>query len=334
MNNVLLVGPNKNLVGGVSTHMQNLACLLSNKGYNILFLYDNRNSMSFSIKGLRKFLKLIYWANIIHIHSGYYINRFFLCFLGFILRKKIIITLHSFDNKSILAFQLTKAALFLSNEKIFVANDIAVRFKYNKSVIPAYIPINKVLNEKESIESYLSPENKILKEKKLLLGISNFVIHNGRDLYGLQEIIDLAEIFKSKKINFVSIIVLVPHIEDKREFKTMVERIKKSKLEKYIHLEYKKISLVELFRFIDIYLRCTITDGDAISVREAIDNNVPVIASDVVKRPQGVITYKYSNSNDLFNKVYYILNQKNVKPQVPKSTNFSDELLKIYTQLI
>ncbi len=333
MNNVLLIGPNKNLFGGVSIHMQNLGYLLSSKGYNVLFLYDNRNSIDFSINTLHKFLKLIFLSNIIHIHSGHYMNRFSFCLLGFILRKKIIITLHSFDNKSKWAFLLTRFALFLSNEQIFVSNEIATKFKYKKHIIPAYTPIKKVLKKKENIESYLSIENKILKEKKILLAISNFVIHNGRDLYGLEEVIEVAEIFKSEKINFVSIIVLIPRITDNDEFKTMLERIKKNKLEKYIHLEYKKINLIELFRFIDIYLRCTITDGDAISVREAIDNNVPVIASDVVKRPEGVITYKYSDPSDLAKKIKYLLNQKNAKNMAPKSNNFSDELLKTYINL-
>jgi hypothetical protein len=39
-----------------------------------------------------------------------------------------------------------------------------------------------------------------------------------------------------------------------------------------------------------VYLRTTRTDGDAVSVREALDAGVPVIASDVVKRPVGVLT--------------------------------------------
>jgi hypothetical protein len=46
-------------------------------------------------------------------------------------------------------------------------------------------------------------------------------------------------------------------------------------------------------------LRTTNTDGDAISIREALDLNKIVIASDVVKRPQGVKLFKTRDVNSL-----------------------------------
>ena len=48
--------------------------------------------------------------------------------------------------------------------------------------------------------------------------------------------------------------------------------------------------LVPAFAFAEVYLRPTLTDGDAISVREAIAAGVPVLASDVVVRPAAVRT--------------------------------------------
>ncbi len=49
-------------------------------------------------------------------------------------------------------------------------------------------------------------------------------------------------------------------------------------------------ALVPAFRQRTVYLRPTRTDGDAVSVREALDAGVPVIASDAVERPAGVQT--------------------------------------------
>jgi len=44
------------------------------------------------------------------------------------------------------------------------------------------------------------------------------------------------------------------------------------------------------FPFTAVYLRPTLTDGDAVSIREALDAGVPVVASNVVRRPRGVVT--------------------------------------------
>jgi glycosyltransferase involved in cell wall biosynthesis len=42
----------------------------------------------------------------------------------------------------------------------------------------------------------------------------------------------------------------------------------------------------------DLFVRATLADGDAISVREALGLGVPVVASDAAPRPPGVISFK------------------------------------------
>jgi glycosyltransferase involved in cell wall biosynthesis len=46
--------------------------------------------------------------------------------------------------------------------------------------------------------------------------------------------------------------------------------------------------LAPALRLGTIFLRPTLTDGDALSIREAMAAGVPVLASDVVRRPTGV----------------------------------------------
>jgi glycosyltransferase involved in cell wall biosynthesis len=57
----------------------------------------------------------------------------------------------------------------------------------------------------------------------------------------------------------------------------------------------------------DIYLRTPISDGVASSVLEALSLKVPVVASENGKRPEGVLTYKAGDVDDLENKVSYVL---------------------------
>ncbi len=57
----------------------------------------------------------------------------------------------------------------------------------------------------------------------------------------------------------------------------------------------------------DIYLRTPISDGVTSSVLEALSLKVPVVASENGRRPEGVITYKAGDVDDLENKVSYVL---------------------------
>ncbi len=61
-----------------------------------------------------------------------------------------------------------------------------------------------------------------------------------------------------------------------------------------------------LFEYIDIFLRPTNTDGDSLSIREAIYSGIPTIASDIVERPFGTITFKNRVVSDLFEKKFLV----------------------------
>ncbi|MBN1344005.1 MAG: glycosyltransferase family 4 protein [Phycisphaerae bacterium] len=47
-----------------------------------------------------------------------------------------------------------------------------------------------------------------------------------------------------------------------------------------------------IYSLVDLFVRPTSTDGDAVSIREAMHFGVPTIASDAVPRPEGVILFK------------------------------------------
>jgi glycosyltransferase involved in cell wall biosynthesis len=59
----------------------------------------------------------------------------------------------------------------------------------------------------------------------------------------------------------------------------------------------------------DLFLRPTFEDGDSISVREALALGVPVVASRVGNRPDGVIVFETGNQQDLCSKIQLALKQ-------------------------
>ncbi len=57
----------------------------------------------------------------------------------------------------------------------------------------------------------------------------------------------------------------------------------------------------------DVFVRTTFSDGDAISVREALALGTPVVASDVVSRPSGTLCFKTGDVGDLASKIDTLL---------------------------
>jgi glycosyltransferase involved in cell wall biosynthesis len=63
----------------------------------------------------------------------------------------------------------------------------------------------------------------------------------------------------------------------------------------------------------DVFVRPTFADGDSISVREALAMNVPVVASDCARRPDGTVLFKTGNSEDLATRLECVLHQFSTK---------------------
>jgi glycosyltransferase involved in cell wall biosynthesis len=61
------------------------------------------------------------------------------------------------------------------------------------------------------------------------------------------------------------------------------------------------------FSKISAFLRTTKTDGDSVSVKEALDSGAKVIASNVVPRPKGTLTYDVNNTHELAEKMQTII---------------------------
>jgi glycogen(starch) synthase len=83
----------------------------------------------------------------------------------------------------------------------------------------------------------------------------------------------------------------------------------------------------------DIFVRPTFSDGDAISVREAIALGTPVVASDVVSRPAGTLCFKTGDVSDLVSKVESVLSAAGPRVHVnpEPATNGIHRLLELYS---
>ena len=71
------------------------------------------------------------------------------------------------------------------------------------------------------------------------------------------------------------------------------------------------LPLAPAFRQNSIFVRPTRAEGDAVSVREAQHADVPVVASDVVTRPNGVVPFSVGNASALSEAVEEVVEQTN-----------------------
>jgi glycosyltransferase involved in cell wall biosynthesis len=85
----------------------------------------------------------------------------------------------------------------------------------------------------------------------------------------------------------------------------------------------------------DVVVRSTFADGDAITVREALDLGVPVVASDAAIRPVGAVLFRKGDSQDLVDKIMQVLTLDSApSDRVHGTVEPARELWRIYAGLV
>jgi glycosyltransferase involved in cell wall biosynthesis len=99
-----------------------------------------------------------------------------------------------------------------------------------------------------------------------------------------------------------------------------------------------EISHERCLRFLqeaDVVVRSTFADGDAITIREALDLGVPVIASDTAFRPAGVVLFRKGDAQDLLGKLRQVLSAPEVgRRHASNAGRPAEDLWRIYSDLV
>jgi len=76
-----------------------------------------------------------------------------------------------------------------------------------------------------------------------------------------------------------------------------------------------------LVRSASVFVRSTFSDGDAITVREALALGVPVVASDTSFRPDGTILFRKGDAADLASKLADVLGGQTPRPPLSRASH-------------
>ncbi|WP_048128408.1 glycosyltransferase family 4 protein [Methanosarcina lacustris] len=353
---ILFVGSYPPPYGGVTTHIKRLTNLLFNVGYNITILdvvngdFKKINKNICIIPLRLKYIKLIVQsfstANIVHIHtSGYgkYWRESLLIILSKISNNKVVITIHGglfpeyVSKCSAVSIFCLKFWLKYSNKIIFVSC-------LQKNAVKKYI-LSKEINKFEIIPAYLPEEkgdmtnndlkNSFVEPDKNYFNV--LVMGNWLELYGLDIFIYAVKKLIDNGINLKANILIYIYSEPDLSYKMKIESLIESlNLRENVTFIPETDDTSSVYRVTDIFVRPTHTDGDAMSVREAISFGIPVIASDVCERPEGVVLFKNKDPADLAQKLQHVLDNFNffkihVSDSEPRA--YGEKLVQIYSNL-
>lgn len=336
--NIIQIGP-YSAIGGVGIHIKRLEALIS-ESFDVNIIdetsLDEADDKIFNIrnKKLFKYLNFIINAKIVHIHSGVWWLQIFHIIIAKLFIKKTVITIHSWKLNNPWKRYITSYFIKKTDIIITVSDQVSRDLKLKRyKLIPAFLP------PVFSVEKRL-PENldEVLKSEKIIISsnASRLVTYNNQDLYGLDMCINLAEKIKINKKPYLIIFIIASLINGKKLYNNYKQIIFEKKLHDQIYLHLGSISFINLIKQSDIIIRPTNTDGDAVTIREAIYLEKPVIASDVVVRPKGTVLFKNRDVDDLYSKIENVIkNRYNIESIKNKNINYYKNIyISIYNSCI
>lgn len=336
---VNIIGPYPPPYGGISVHVKRMYQYLKKENVEAEVFSGSNKLTAFKIP----FLK----GQIIHFHC---ISKKMRILMGLIpvFHKKTVFTVHgeSLHDQLQQSGSITKKLLLHSMKKMNkiicvnpeTLNELLLLGLDNSKLIylPAYI--NPIEQEKDfiSIPDYVWS---FIDNSKFLISASGCIrFYNNQDLYGIDMFIELMRKLKSQGCEARLLIVLTDienlKLMEKSYYNTLRNRIEQYNLQNEI-MFYEAVSteFYPILKKSSLFIRPTNTDGYGISIAEALYYNVPSIASDVCRRPEGALLFKSRDIKDLYNKTVHVINNYDSyreKTKLIEHTNNEEKLLYIY----
>lgn len=320
---VNIIGPFPPPFGGISVHLKRIFDYINTE--NVQFYNTSINNFEQS-KSLSKFdlvLFLFKFNQLIHYHSSSINIRLVLAICS-IFNPSIYLHAHGASltdqlasstwKSKILSFFLGRMNIICSNTEIYnyinSNNSVRSLHLYDAFIPPLY---------DEHIYTTTLDKTELPKSRYLISMTGWFTLYNNQDLYGYD--IMLQALFRLRKNNIdVSVVASVNGIENEALYQDFL--IERSRLNLNENFYLIMDDLEELYPIIlesDLFVRPTNTDGNAVSIKEALWFNTRVLASDSAPRPKEVITFENRQIDSLVLKIEEIL-RKSPQNRIKKTT--------------
>lgn len=310
---LLIAGPLPPPKGGVSVHIDRLMALVRGAGFAVELIDESpvRKPNVFNVRGLNvfRYLGRFLRSDIVHVHSSVDVFRLSHVVTAWLLRRPVVITLHSWRPRGWLSRRLHRWAFRRALRVIAVSQRIADEILAELTseqqalsdwiaVRPAFIPPH--LDRESALPAHLGDwitQQRLAERHIIASNAYQLDQFEDNDIYGTDLCISMMHTLVYQQRMPVALIFNVASLaKGKDTFSKYQRLIKELKLEQHVLLiNEPDLSFVRLLDETDLSVRATNTDGDALSIREALFLAKPVIASDVAVRPEG--THIFQNRN-------------------------------------
>jgi glycogen synthase len=302
---VLLVGPYPPPFGGISAHVERVARTILEHGLSVRVVnhFGGGRGDPLVADVLRR-NPWRYWrvlriadARIVHYHHSRFST---LLAASLALRRSSAATVATVHGRELEPFlgsripgvaRLTRRAL--RGFDVLIAVSVEVERSLQSigppvEVIPAYLPVRDQ-------DARLSPgaDAFLRGGTNLLMAVYRMSVDaRGRTTYGLETAIAAFAALSPGRPDLRLAIFLASapgRRRDTERLRQLIDGVRDDDVRRRVGVFYGE-PLAAALPLAAVYLRPTLTDGDAVSIREAIAAGVPVVASDVVRRPPGVLT--------------------------------------------
>jgi glycogen(starch) synthase len=301
---LILVGPYPPPFGGISAHIARLARGARTDGFTVGVVdhFGRGEQEPLIIAELRR-NPWRYWrvlrsvrARVVHYHHARFST---LVATAWALRDSPAATVATVHGRELEPFldsripgvgALTRWALASFDVLIAVSAEVERSLQaavgHPVAIIPAYLP-----DEDDRGELSAEADAFLRQGRSLVMAAYRLSVDGrGRTLYGLETAIDSFALVARDHPDLRLAIFLASPPRSRREthlLQSLVGGTRDPDLRERIRVFYGQ-PLAPALGLATVFLRPTVTDGDAVSIREAMSAGLPVLASDVVARPDGV----------------------------------------------
>lgn len=322
---VYIIGQQPPPIGGVTIHTQRLAgWLKESSNINVVSILPNK-------LGLIRYMALSFFSRkgkvVTHCQTSsvYGLILVILSRSIFRTKNKVVYSIHSEywvgNNLSKKSFKSRVCIYCIKKADLIICDNENIASQFSKYtdktqlIVPFLPPIGDI--SKGFLHEYLNMSNF---DSPVLTFNAYKLAYNkdGEDVYGINT---LLKAFLSLT-EPLTLLLLIPQLseEEQKNINESVNKSNNSTNKERIHIVCdESLEGWKIIAKSDMFVRPTITDGDALSLREALYYNTPVIASDCTIRPEGVTLFKTGDALDLAEKIKYL--SSNLKKEVVLKKN-------------
>ena len=317
---VLIIGKRPPPIGGVTIHVERLLAFLEGQPHLTVSFH------ALSLRHLFRLPGLMLKSQVVHLHASHPAVRCLLAVVCRILRRPLVITYHGNLGRfgtvknmvDRISVRLASAPVVLNGRSLTIAR----RLNGQSRMISAFIPpsASPVPEQPEQALTHFSSKH----SANFATNAFNLAFDSeGREIYGISQLVSLFQ----AHCNW-GLIVSDPSGRYAPFIAAKLGPLPSNVL--FITYPHEFVHVLERATCM---IRATTTDGDSLSVREALQLGVPVVASDCVDRPEGVRLYQSDRIASLDEALASTLNQgrRTVRPENQK---VGDQLVSLYASLV